>query len=256
MRFCVSCRQPKKVRDKADELKVEWRDIIFIDNYIENPENHIIILEVPSGLTKDWAKLKMYSDKLNNKLILALKDVGEAYFAQEYGIKFYWDYPVCSYYELNYLDNLGAEQVILGIPLIFDIENIKLPIRLCPDAKMNEYLYDADDAIAAWIRPEGLSKYEPYAVSCEFKERDLTRQSALLDVYKQGYWKDELNFVINSLSMPVYNQYIPEGFDKNRLNCKQICQRRLGSCRSCQRNIEYAKKIKELNENGSKRNDS
>ena len=83
----------------------------------------------------------------------------------------------------------------------FDIENIKLPIRLCPDAKMNEYLYDADDAIAAWIRPEGLSKYEPYAVSCEFKERDLTRQSALLDVYKQGYWKDELNFVINSLNL-------------------------------------------------------
>ncbi len=248
MRFAVSCRQPLKVRNKAQEITVDYKDINFIDNYIENPEEHWITLFLDSSVP-DWDVLGMYNEKLNEKFMVGLQfghlnDINEL---KSRNIKFFLNCPIYNYYDLNILKNLGVAQVIVGPPLLFEVDNIEVPLRLYPDSGMSGFWGTlADYRIAPWIRPEALHLYELYTDTCDFFEvHDMTRQAALLDIYQKGVWNDNLQFVIKELKEPVWGQHLPIGFDKNRLNCKQICQRKPGVCRSCYRGIEMAKLLKE-----------
>ena len=242
MRFCVSCRQPLAVRKQADELKVEWKDKAFIDNYLDNKGNHTIILEIPKDAEIDWDYLSMWHEKLDGKLILCLESLWHSTpkEAINRGIEFYWKYPVSSKYELNAVKRLGVCQVIVGIPLIFDIKSIKFPIRLIPNATMMDYLPNDDLAAAGWIRPESLALYEEYAESCEFFHNDLPQEATLMNIYKRGSWKDDLTFLfVGQVSgKHIYNQYLPESFGKMRMSCKHRCQENL--CSTCYSSIRLA----------------
>ena len=245
MRFCVSCRQPKAVRNKADELKVMWKDIAFIDNYLDDKGNHTIILEIPKDENVDWDLMTMYNEKLEGNFMLCLNSLSDVPIARDRDIKFYWAYPVVSYYELNTLKNMGASQIIPGIPLIFDIKNLKMPLRLIPNTTQSEYLFAGDVESAGWIRPENLELYEDFAESCEFQFEHLTQEEALLNIYKKGVWKDDLSYLFPlGLSSPIYNAEMPKSFGKMRMNCKHLCQQ--GKCNYCYGVIKLANRTHSL----------
>ena len=226
MRFCVSCRQDNLILKEVEEIKVEYKDINFIHNYIEQEEKpHIIILRLLNNTEINWSLLKMFNDKLSGNFILALDDLKDASTAKEYNLKFYWNYPITTYYELNHVINMGACQVILGLPLCFNIPYIKsknIKIRLIPNYTFRDYLMD-DGVKGGWIRPEDLVLYEDIAESCEFKAKSIQREKAIYNIYKLGSWPDDLQFIIDGLEAEFYNQHLEQGFTKARMECKLIC---------------------------------
>ena len=195
MRFCVSCRQSDSVRKEANELKVEYKDIEFIDNYIESAErSHYIILKIPKYTKINWNLLLMYNEKLAGKFYIAISDLKDSIAAKEHNIKFYWDYPVSTYYELNNLIDIGSSQVILAPPLVFEQKTIKeknIKVRLVPNYAFNDFLVNDNGVCGGWIRPEGLILWEDIVESCEFIHGDLQNERAMLRIYKSGMWQDD-----------------------------------------------------------------
>ena len=65
MRFCVNCRHMGKTKSQAQELKVDYKDIEFIDDYIEKEQKqHYIVLKIPKEVIPDWELLNMYNEKM------------------------------------------------------------------------------------------------------------------------------------------------------------------------------------------------
>ena len=255
MKFCVSCRHGNSVLKNVQEIKVEYKDTAFIEEYIEQEEKpHTIVLRLPKEATKEWAIYKMYNDKLNDNFMIALDDLSEASLAQEYGIKFYWNYPVTNYYELEYLVAAGASQIIVGMPLIFDIDVLKtkgIKLRLIPNYAFNEYLVNDEGVCAGWIRPEDLVLYEDIAESCEFFADSLQRERVMLQIYQSAEWPDDLSLIIVGINKEFHSQHLAEGFGIRRLNCKQVCKRKPDLCHFCERvrtTTINLKKIKEHKE--------
>ena len=258
MRFCVSCRQGSSVINEAQEIKVDYRDIAFVDEYIEKEEKpHTIIIRLPKYETINWDLLVMYDDKLGGNLLLALDDITLAPEAKAKNLKFYWNFPVSTHYELENLKALGVSQVILGMPLIFDYDIIKqkeIKVRLIPNYAFNEYLIDDDGVCAGWIRPEDLALYEEIAESCEFYTDSLKKEKAMLHIYSKGDWPDDLSIIINGLNKEFNNQYLRNGFGERRLNCKQVCKRDSQRCHFCERIRKTSVNLKYINDSKKKSN--
>lgn len=254
MRFCVSCRHNKKTRDKAQELKVEARDIAFLDDYICQEEKpHTIVLEYDGEIK--WEKLVMYNECLKGNFMLSVRTLGAGLVAKEKGIKFYWNNPVVTMYELNSVIAAGASQVILGPPLVFDkaaIEALGVKVRLIPNYSFNDYIID-DGVCGGWVRPEGLSTWEDIAESCEFISTDLQNERAIFDIYIDRKWPDDLSLLITGLNKKFNAKYITEEFDKHRASCKQRCQRNKNICQYCYRICKMSE-VLELRDNLQNKN--
>lgn len=256
MRFCVSCRQNESVLKEAQEIKVEYKDIAFIDNYLEREEKpHVIVLRIPNYTEINWDIMYMYNEKLKGNFILSLDNIKIAPKAKEYNIKFYWNYPIVNYYELNNVIAAGAHQVILGMPLCFEIPHIKekeIKLRLIPNYAFNDYLLEDDGVCAGWIRPEDLELYEDIAESCEFYADSLQKEKALFHIYQMASWPDDLSLIIKNLNKEFYNQHLNSGFSKARMECGQRCSKNKKICSACERirkTTVNLKKLKEIENN-------
>ena len=61
----MSARQPKSTLDKADEIKVLWRDRAVISDFVKDHPDKKVILDVPAGETDfDFNLFQMYKEKL------------------------------------------------------------------------------------------------------------------------------------------------------------------------------------------------
>lgn len=214
-----------------------------IIDYIEALPTKTIILEVPKEIEQlNWQLFKTYSEKINFILCLANLQLVEE--CQKHNIKYYWGYPINSYYELEGMLKLNPSYLLLGAPLCFDLENIRkrtnIPIRLVPNVAYDAYIPREDGICGQWVRPEDVKYYEPYVEVFEFDTNELQREAVLLHVYKDNEnWPGNLNLLITNLNWNIDNRNISPEVGPTRLNCKQRCMSH-GSCHVCPAAFKYS----------------
>ena len=247
MRYCVSGRQSKSVMEKADEIRFQYKDLGRAFDYLEVFTDKTFIIDIPKDTEIDWNKLKMYADKVD--LILALADLklaGECYVNQ---IKFYWVYPITTWYELRGIVELNPCYLFLGAPLSFSLSKVKectdIPIRLCANLAYDAYIPRKEGICGQWIRPEDVDTYGAYVSAIDFVTNSLDSEKTLLDVYKfDKTWPGNLNLIITNLNYNVDNRLIPEDLGATRMNCGQRCMDR-GTCHLCDNGVKFANKVRD-----------
>lgn len=244
MKYCVSGRQPINILRQADEIKMEYRDRQKLLDYIEDLPEKTYILEIPKGtMDIDWDFLKMISDKVD--FMLCLFDLSYSKEAANREIKFYWGYPIISYYELNGLLPYAPCYLLLGAPLYFDLSRVHrmsggIPVRLCPNAAFDTYIPRENGIKGTWVRPEDIGVYEPWVAAFEFITENLKQEATLLHVYKDnGNWPGNLNILFTNFNVNVDNRAIPEEIGELRANCGQRCMSN-GTCHFCDTAIKFS----------------
>ena len=148
------------------------------------------------------------------------------------GIKWYWPYPITSYYELREVASLDPAFIQLGPPLSFDLENVKkivgdIKLRMVCNCARPHYLPDRLEQpqfFGQWVRPEDVVSYDPYVDVFDFDCSELKKEETLLHIYKENQnWPGNLNLLIDNLNYNVDNRGIPEEFGQARINCRQKC---------------------------------
>ena len=135
----------------------------------------------------------------------------------------------------------GASDVYIVNDLGFDIVEVgnychrkDVNVRVYPNIRQyGSYEADYLPQIAGFfIRPEDIKLYEPYVDICEFLAPN-DRLSVLYEIYTQGYWQGDLQYLIGGLEEITPNATILPLFGENRLTCKHKCM--LENCNLCMR---------------------
>jgi hypothetical protein len=246
-------RQPTSVLKKADEIKVLSEDYKKIPDYAENLADKTIILEW--GKVND-AAIEIFNlyDRMFENFYIALKDLKSVKKLNDAGIKWYWDFPITSYYELNTILADGPAYVLLGAPLTFDIDKVSkivkdVQIRIVPNLAKPEYLSNSKNweatILSSWIRPEDIDLYADASV-CEFYVPDmsLTKETALFDIYKdKKVWNGNLNLLFTNFGFDIDNKNLNiTDIGRMRYYCGQKCLSGY-PCHVCHQAFLLAKKI-------------
>ena len=245
MRYCISGRQPVSEIQKADEIKMKYVDIGRAIDYIHDYLDKIIILDIEPNETVDW---KLLSELPKENLVVCIKDLQMAQLCKEYDIKFYWNYAIISFYELNGIIKLEPEYILLGPPLSFNLKKVKsitdIKIRLCPNNAQDFYIPREDGICGQWIRPEDVELYDEYVDVFEFITHDMEHERVLLKVYSENKkWPGNLNLLITGLNHDVPNATLPEETGANRINCGQRCMSG-GACKFCITAMKFSNTIR------------
>jgi hypothetical protein len=242
MKFCLNSRQSNEYLKKADEIRFEFGDREVIPDYAEKYPKATLILNLDLYEEADWKELSNYNILAKNKLILCIQDIMDAELAKNNEIKFYFDYPVTTFYELNSMKNLGVSYVKIGIPLFFQmdkVKNIGVPIRVTPNVAYSDGFPREDGVCGQWIRPENMDDYDEYIDVIDFEQCNLRQEQAMFRIYaEQKEWPGELGTIITNLNYPGVNRLIPPDATKRRLNCGQRCQ--YGPCKLCYHLLDLA----------------
>lgn len=258
MRYCVSGRQPYSVMKRADEIKVAYADRDRIMDFVEQLPDKTIILDVP-GDEADWNTWYMYADKFA-EFYIALHNLKRAHEFNDSGVKWYWPYPITSYYELGMILALGPSYLMIGPPLSFDLDRVAalayadgdatpIPLRMVCNCARPAYLPTPDPiantAICSqWVRPEDAEAYGARVQCFEFENVDLKQEEVMLHVYKENKnWPGNLNLLIQGLHFNVDNRAIPDEFGTARMDCGQKCWS-TSSCRLCPTSLKFAEQIR------------
>ena len=247
MKYCMSGRQALSVLKQADEVKMRYSDINKIFDFITDLPDKTIILEVPKEETNlDWNTLEMYNEKLD--FVLCIQNLFLAEECKAHGIRFYWYYPITSFYELRGVLALGPSQVLLGQPLTFDLPAVKeitdLPLRMIPNQPYEPYMPRENGICGQWVRPEDTELYNEYITSFEFAEVDLQAERALLHIYKDnGVWPGNLNLLFTNFGVNVDNRGMLEDLAEKRIRCGQRCMRS-GRCHYCETAVKFSEALR------------
>lgn len=135
----------------------------------------------------------------------------------------------------------GVSDVYVVNDLGFDIKDIGdychkkgVNVRVYPNIRQygsyeGQYL---PQIAGFFIRPEDIKLYEPYVDICEIMAPN-DRLSVLFEIYTQGYWKGDLQYLIGGLDEQTPNETILPLFGQYRLQCKHKCM--LEKCELCMR---------------------
>jgi hypothetical protein len=239
MKFCLSSRQEPSYLQKADEIKVEWRDRNIIYDFSQTYPDKTFVLRWPREESINWAEISRFITVSQGRLLVQAATVQQMEKLKELSCPFYFGYAVGSFYEINTLKSLGVCGLRVAPPAFFEMDKIGLPVRLIPNAPHDGFL-PSDPIPGTWIRPEDLHLYEPYNPTVEFEGESLERERALYRIYaEQKVWPGSLNLLFSNFSLGTTNRLIPSTLTEKRLNCGQRCQSG-GSCRLCYRAIEMA----------------
>lgn len=262
MKYCLSARQPEMLLKKADEIKFELRDIESLANYIQDYPDKDIIIEIPVLKPENftWESLAIESHKANGRLHCALSDLKDVGSCRSRKINFYYKHPATSFFELNGLKDLGVSQVVVGIPLIFDLPSVKMicgdiPLRAVPNLAYQPYIKHSDGVCGGWIRPEDTEAYGKYISTFEFySPTGLKKEASMFHVYAENKsWPGNLRLLIDYLDYDVDNRLFldDENLALRRMSCKQKCMNG-GACHYCYNQFHSSDLIKKYGENKAK----
>lgn len=244
MKFCLNSNLSHEYLQKADEIKIPFKDRNKIIDYLEKYPKATIILDMKkTNEIIDWQEIQRYSRMTKNNFIVALNNLVDAKQSKKMGIKFYWNFPVTSFYDLRGLQRLGAEYALIDSPLVQDIKHasqIGIPLRVVPNVAYYAYIPREDGVCGSWIRPEDLELYEPYISAIEFEDSDTKKEQALFRIYcEQKNWSGDLGMIITNLNYPGVNRMIPQDLTERRMQCAQACQNG-SNCKLCYRYLNLA----------------
>jgi hypothetical protein len=241
IKYCVNDRHPKSVLQQVDEIRLPYKDIDIMFDFVEQYPNKSFIIEIDDSEEVNWNLINGFTGKVN--IIISLHNLDHVWECKNYGLKWFWYYPITSYYELKGIIDLGPSYLFLGAPLFFNLPEIKkygIPIRAVPNICYDKYIIRRNGVCGTWIRPEDVETYEEYIDTLEFKETDLKREKELLRIYKdQKNWPGNLNLLLTNFNYDVDNRAIPSTLITSRLSCKQRCQEGR-SCNMCLNGMKVA----------------
>jgi hypothetical protein len=247
---------------KADEIKIELRDFRAIPEYIEKFPDKTLILEFVNEIPEDfdWEVIQAYNEKMDGRFICALSDLSIIPECSLRDIKFYYKYPVTSFFELDGLKSLGVCYILVGTPLMFSLKEVakcNIPLRAIPNLAYEPYIKHKNGILGGWIRPEDTEAYGQYISVFEFyAPKELSKEGALYRVYAEnGNWPVNLNLLIDNLDFDFDNRllYDVENFANRRMSCGQKCLRGR-TCHYCidQMNFQFTLLKKYIdNKNGN-----
>ena len=220
---------------------VEYKDIAAIyDLIVEIPDKEIV-LRLSRNDAIEWKKIQ----ELNNicNLTLALEDLHMIPLCK--GIKYYWAYPITSFYELNGIVNMGVSQVLISGPLYFDLIPVAkkgIPVRIVANVCFDNYIPRAEGICGTYVRPDDIDEYDKYVTTIEFVTDKLEKEATLLEIYQKKEWKGNLNLILTNLKFDVDNRGFPKEFASARVQCRQNCQRG-GACHFCYTSMNFSRTL-------------
>ena len=244
MKCCLNSHQSAEYLKKADELKIKYKDRHKIIDFIENYPDKTIILDMRGydGLIA-WDDIKRYKIMTKNNFVIALNSLEDISFCKKENIKFYWNFPITTFYDLKALKDLGVEYALIESPLFHNIKEaalIGVKLRVVPNVAYYAFIPRADGVCGSWIRPEDLQLYESYIHIIEFEDCDLKKEQALFRIYmEQKAWSGDLGMLITNLNHLGVNRMIPTELTEKRMSCGQRCQSG-NHCKLCYRYLGLA----------------
>ena len=243
MKFCLNARQTNSYLEKADEIKVDFKDRNSIPELTEKYPGKIIILMqyVDDELNGD--DLATWKILTKDHFMVCLSNLAYVEDMKRLEIPWYWGFPVSSYYVLRALKELGACYVRLDAPLFFDLPNVKklgVPIRMVPNIAYNDGIERVDGVCGTWVRPEDIDAYAEYVDAVEFEDCDQKKEQAMYRIYAEDKsWPSDLGLLITNLNHAGTNRMIGSDYSLRRINCGQRCQEGNG-CTICYRLLYLA----------------
>lgn len=247
MKYSLSSRQTSEYLQKADEIKVHWRDRNIIPDLCEKyPEATINLVKHFYDREEDidWKQIQEFMVLSRNKLILGLTFINDMIEARARKYNFYYLSAIRSFQELREVADFGVCRVRLGAPLFFQLDKVRKvyggPICAIANMASNDSIFErAEGVTGIWIRPEDVPTYEPYIEVIEFVGNQKQEQ-ALYRIYaEQHAWSGELGMLVQDLDYPATNRMLPPELATTRLNCGQKCQEN-GNCHICYRLMDLA----------------
>lgn len=244
MKVCLQNRQEAKYLKYADEIKVGFRDRRALPDMFEKYPEKDFILELYSNSEIDWNDIKEYNILSQGHLILCIANREQMNMCKEIDAKFYFGYPISSFYDLRAAVACGVCYVRLDAPIFFQLDKVKelgVPVRAVPNVAYLDFIPREDGVCGTWIRPEDLDDYAEYIEVIEFEDCDNRKEQALYRIYiEQKAWPGELNDIISNLNYNGTNRMIPpHTFGIKRAVCGQRCQE-TGRCKICYRTLDLA----------------
>lgn len=250
MKYSISARQPIQILEQTEEINVSYADREILLDYINGPlaeKEILLVISKEQSTNVDFNFLQMLNEKLHITIATDNLDLGEQ--CKALGLSFCWSFPVTTYYDLQTLIEIGVNQILLGIPLVFDLSHIKtlvgsnIKLRLVANVAYPSYLHRANGIVGSYVRPEDVSLYEQYIDYLQFNNVSLGQERQLFLIYHNDkQWPGNLSFLITNLDIDIDNRAIPEAFAKARINCRQKCQIN-NSCHLCTNIFRYVNGI-------------
>ena len=247
MKYCLHSRVDAEYLHKADEIKVDTRDYRSIPDLFEKYPDKDIILELFHKENIDWNELRKLGILSKGHLILCLDRPEDFPKAAEINVKYYMGYPVETMYELNALINNGVYYINIGIPLIFNFNNLlrvkkssNVCFRYAPNVAYYDGLIREDGVCGGWIRPEDLDMYSPVIDAVEFNGIKKDKEHALYRIYaEEKSWPGDIGMIIENFNHLGVNRMIMKDVTITRMNCRHKCQNG-GVCSVCKRAVSLA----------------
>lgn len=245
MKVCLSSQCRPEYLAKADEIKIKYKDLNKLIDYIDRYPNATFILytrDIPEDTEITWDEIERCNKLCRGNFIFAATTIQQIHECNLREIKFYLDRPVSTYEELYWLKRYKAEYILIEAPLFFDLKNVSYicntfcSLRIAPNiAYYSNEIPRTNGLLGSWIRPEDIDSYEGLIDTIEFENCDARKEEALYRIYiEEKKWPADLNSLITNLNKSIDNNYIPNTFTQMRKNCRQKCFS--GSlCSSCYR---------------------
>jgi hypothetical protein len=244
MKVCLHNRNTIEYLKKADEIKVAYVDHAIILDYFEDYPTADIILELANDDSEiDWAALKNYNILSQGRFICCVSNLLQMEACKQLNIKFYYGYPVSSFYELNSLKDLGVCYIRLAPPLSHQLDEVArfgIPVRAIPNVCYQDYLPHKNGIHGQWIRPEDLSLYEVYIDAIEFEDCNVEKEQALYRIYmEEKEWPGEFNELYTNFDYKGVNRMLEAQDAIRRMTCGQTCEMN-GNCHLCDTVVNLA----------------
>lgn len=243
MKVCLSSRQSAQYLQKADEIKVEFRDRNSLPDIFDAYPDATVILEIPPKEQINEQELINWNILSKGKLMVCLAHLEDYTIMQRLKIPFFWGYKIQTYYQLQSLKNIGVCYIKLDAPLFFDLPRViqyGIPIRAIPNIAYDDGMIRANGVVGTWIRPEDLDEYGKYIETIEFENVTPTQERAMYRIYMEDKeWIVDLQLLIQNFNYPGNNRLLRSDLTQRRISCGQRCQS--GSqCRICYRILDIA----------------
>lgn len=247
MQLSVSIRLPAKYIEMADEIRVEANDIVFSDklhNIIINYPEKTICCVIPFDLIGEELNIIKAFNEEGCNFICAVSTLNHAMFCKENNIRFYFNHYITSYYEMQAALDLGAEYIIPGASLFFDLPKLKdkgVAVRAIPNVAYMDGFKRENGIVGSWIRPQDLELYDNYIDIIEFKDcNDIEKEKLLIKIYfEDKEWLGQLRDLITNFDYQGFCGLISSDLAKRRIKCKQRCQEN-GICHYCKSSCDMA----------------
>lgn len=263
MKVCLNSQCRQEYLAKADEIKIQYKELSKLIDYVDIYSNATFILytrNIPEDTKLSWEEIERSNRLCRGKFIFAATTAQQIHECIAREIEFYLDRPISTYEELYWLKRHRAKYILIEAPLFFDLENVKnicgifCSLRIAPNiAYYSNNIPRTNGLCGSWIRPEDIDVYEELIDTIEFEDCDARKEEALYRIYiEEKRWPTDLNSLITNLDKSIDNNYIPNTFTQMRKNCRQKCFS--GSlCSSCYRiatlsiNENFQKELKGQN---------